>query len=78
MGVGAADSEGAMAKLIKKKEVLIGKGSAPRMFDRVTVADDFADIYISPVDLGRIGTIVGIFKGGVECQVQFPQKSAHY
>jgi WD40 repeat protein len=41
---GGESGEGAMAKLIKKKEVLVGKGSAPRMFDRVTIAEEYSKV----------------------------------
>ena len=60
-----------MSKLIKRKEVLVGKGSAPRLFDRVTIAEDYSKVYISPVDEGRIGTIVEIHKGGTEVIVEW-------
>jgi hypothetical protein len=71
LSVGDADGEGAIAKLIKKKEVLIGKGSAPRLFDRVTISAEFAKVYISPVTSERIGTIKEIHKGGAECTVEW-------
>ena len=57
------DGEGTMAKLIKKQQILVGKGKAPRLFDRVTISEEFYQIYVSPVDLNRTGTIVGILKG---------------
>jgi hypothetical protein len=60
-----------MSKLIKRKEVLVGKGSAPRLFDRVTIAEEYSKVYISPVDEGRIGTIVEIHKGGMEVIVEW-------
>ena len=60
-----------MSKLIKRKEVLVGKGTAPRLFDRVTIAEEYGQVYISPVDEGRIGTIVEIFKGGMEVMVEW-------
>jgi hypothetical protein len=55
--------EGAMSKLIKRKEVLVGKGSAPRLFDRVTIAEEYSKVYISPVDancqpLSRTNTLL--------------------
>lgn len=48
---GGESGEGAMAKLIKKKEVLVGKGSAPRMFDRVTMAEDYTKVAATGLDL---------------------------
>ena len=65
------DGEGTMAKLIKKQQILVGKGKAPRLFDRVTISEEFYQIYVSPVDLNRTGTIVGILKGGAECVVDW-------
>lgn len=50
LDVGGGESgEGAMSKLIKKKEVLVGKGSGPRMFDRVTIAEEFSKVCLSAV-----------------------------
>ena len=49
----------------------VGKGNAPQMFDRVTISSEFYEIYVSPVEPDRIGTIVGIFRNGAECIVEW-------
>jgi len=55
LDTGGESGEGAMAKLIKKKEVLVGKGSAPRMFDRVTMAEDYTKVAAAAgVDLREV------------------------
>jgi hypothetical protein len=83
LNVAGVDGEGAMAKLIKRKEVLVGKGKPPNLFDRVTISEEFCKVYISPVEPGRIGTIFEVKMGGLECLVQWdplpetPPKTPH-